>query len=84
MYRKKVESERYPRYCPSLYFNILFIITVYVYLFSVYFYTSGTIYLNYVSDCVCLVSLDFDNYIILVYCLLFTKHNKFNLYVHRT
>jgi hypothetical protein len=73
MYRKKVESERYPRYCPSLYFNILFIITVYVYLFSVYFYTSGTIYLNYVidSDCVCLVSLDFDNY---NFSLLFIVH----------
>ena len=27
----------------------------------IYFYTSGTIYLNYVTDCVCLVSLDFDN-----------------------
>ena len=58
-----VQVEGRERTVPKVLSVVVFQYIIYNYMF-IYIFTplvSGTIYLNYVSDCVCLVSLDFDN-----------------------
>ena len=56
-----VQVEGRERTVPKVLSVVVFQYIIYKYYMFIYFYTSGTIYLNYVTDCVCLVSLDFDN-----------------------